>query len=126
MPENVCIPYHRPGHDLTGTASGAVTGKRFVDVAGDRTADGTYLVETATAAGTTIGVAAHDVADGDLVPILAGPGTVLPVTAEAAITAGDEVEVGVDGQARTVAAGVAVGRCMDGALLGADARIRLY
>lgn len=126
MPANECIPFYRPGADLTAVADTAVTGKRFVDIAGDAPADAALLIEHATAAGDKIGVAAHDIAAGEYGHVISAPGEVVPVTATGAIAAGAEVEVGANGTAATLAAGVAVGRCLTGALDAADAKIKLY
>lgn len=132
---NDCIPFYKPGADITGHASAAVTGKRFVKISGNRqsgpglasTAEGgNYQINHATAAGRICGVAAHDAALGAKVTIVRGPGMVVPVRAEAAIAAFEEVEVGTNGQAVPKAAGVAVGYAMTAALINTDAEICLY
>ena len=56
-----------------------------------------------------LGVAAYDVASGARVPVIVGPGHVVPVTCGAAVTAGSEVEANASGQAITKSAGVALG-----------------
>ena len=136
---NECIPFYEDGDELTGYCTAAVTGKRFVMISGDRlsgpglvlsstdTSGGNYRIAPATAAGRIAGVAARDAAIGDTVLFLRGPGAgILPVTAGAAITAFEEVEVGAGGTAVPLASGVAVGVAMSGAANGADAEIALY
>lgn len=135
MPANECIPFYEPGGRLTAQATAAVTGKRFVGISGNRvsgpalntaTDGGNYRVAHATAGSKALGVAAHDAGSGDKVPVIAVPGSVVPVRAGADLTAGVEVEVGTNGQAIPLASGIAVGLCMTGATSGNDAEIRLY
>lgn len=71
-------------------------------------------------------MACYDAAINEVFPIANGPGMIVPVTAGAAITAGQEVEVGTAGQAIPLAAGKSVGLAVDSAANGADAAIRLY
>lgn len=122
--DNPCIPFMEPGQTLTAQASAAVTGKRLVNISGNRTTDGNYLVAHATAAGRCIGVASYDAAVGEKVGVLAEG--ILPVVTGGIIAAGAEVEVGTAGVAVTRATGIPVGVCLDGAASGADARVRLY
>lgn len=125
---NESIPVFRPGGDLTATASGAVTGKTFVNItAGYTLATGVIpTVATAAAAGLTLGVAAYDAASGARVAVIAGPGTITPVTAGGTIAVGAEVEVGASGQAVTIASGKARGRAMSAGTSGSDVLIQLY
>ena len=51
---------------------------------------------------------------------------VIPVTAGAGITFGQEVEVGAAGKAVPLASGKAAGMCLSGATNGNDAIIKLY
>lgn len=134
---NECIPLYEPGARITGHASAAITGKRFLDISGDKQgpvlgADlgtnvdgGNILVAHATAAGPAIGVSSHDCAINKKVTVIQG-GYVVPVTAGAAIDSGAEVEVGANGTAVPLAAGRAVGRAFDDAANGEDALIKLY
>lgn len=145
MPANECIPFKKPGEDFTGKASATVTGKRFLKVSADRTGggagglstalDNVYQVAPASANGAVCGVAAHDAASGSLVGVIAGG--IVPVTADGAITAGDQIMVGATGKAKTYAPPttttatalpvvVVVGVAMTGAADGADAEIKLY
>jgi hypothetical protein len=127
---NECIPLYRPGADLTCLTTGAVTGKTFVDISAAPSpalsAGGNIRVNTATAAGTVLGVAAYDAASGARVPVISGKGVVVPVTAGGTIAYGAEVEVGSSGRAVTLAAGKAVGRALEAGTNGNDIFIRLY
>lgn len=123
---NDCIPFFRPGADLTGTPTAAVVGKRFVALSGNKQTDGTYSIAPAAAGGRVLGVAAWDGAIGSKVSVISGSGFIVPVTADGAIAAGAEVEVGTAGKAATKGTGVAVGVCMTAVADGADAEIQLY
>ena len=54
------------------------------------------------------------------------PGWIVPVTAGATLTAGQEVQTDATGQAIPFAAGVKAGYVLNGAASGADAEIALY
>lgn len=118
------VRIYEPGRDLTAQASAAVTGKRFVAVSGNRTANGNVAVAHAAAAGRVFGVAAHDAAQNQLVRVARGG--VVRVTAAGAIAAFAEVQVGAGGTATALAAGVAVGFALTAVADGADAEIALY
>jgi predicted RecA/RadA family phage recombinase len=120
---NECIPYSEPGQRVNAQASAGVTGMRFVNISGNRTADGNYAVAHATAAGAVFGVSAYDAASGEKVGVIRGG--IVPVTAGGTIAAGARVEVGTNGQAVVLASGIAVGQCLDGATNGNPARIAL-
>lgn len=132
---NDCIPFYEPGGAITCQTTAAVTGKRFVAISGNRTSGpglattaegGNYRVATCAAAAKAFGVAKYDAASGAKVGVWCQPGIVVPVTAAANITAGQEVEVGATGQATPLAAGKAVGMALTAATTGNDAEIRLY
>jgi hypothetical protein len=133
---NDAIPYYEPGGRITGQATVAVVGKRFVMVSAARLSGpepvtdavdgGNIRIAPATAAGRVMGVASHDAAIGEKVAVICDPGTVVPVTAGAAIAFFEEVEVGANGTAVPLAAGVAVGYAVDDAANAADAQIKLY
>lgn len=134
---NEAIPFYEDGERITGSASAAVTGKRFVKISGDiqgalspglttATSGGNVVVALATAAGRVFGVASHDAAIGQKVTVLASPGMVVPVTAVGAISAFGEVEVGATGKATALASGVAVGVVLADAADGEDAMVKLY
>lgn len=116
---------YEPGRDITGRASAAVTGKRFLKISGNRSS-GNIAVAHADAAGRTCGVSKYDAANGDIVGVARGNSRVTHVTADGAINAFQEVEVGTAGKAKAKNAGVAVGYALTGAADGADAEISLY
>lgn len=96
------VPIHNPGHEITLTASAAITGGQLVMSSGNDT------VAPATAAGGSkyLGVAAHDAANGAKVTVLTGVGQVHESTAAGAVTAGDLLIIGaVTGTVATVGAG---------------------
>lgn len=131
MPANECIPFYRPGADITGEATAAVTGKRCLAISGDAPADGGISVAHAAAAGRIVGVAVHDAAVGAKVPVILGPGHVVPITTSAIVAAFAEVEVGANGTVIPVDRvarpnSVAIGYALTGAANGADAKIKLY
>lgn len=123
---DVCIPFKEPGQSVTGQTTAAVTGKRFLKISGDKLADGSYRVAHADAAGRVCGVSEWTAASGAKIGVLRGPGKCVPVTCAAAVDAFEEVEVGANGQATPLAAGVAVGYAMNAAAADADAEICLY
>lgn len=126
---NENIGVYEPGKDITGHCSAAVTGKRFLAITGNRqTADASnnITVAHATAAGRVCGVSNADAAAGKKVGIVRGNSRVTFVTAGAALTAFQEVEVGANGTAIPKATGIAVGYAVTAAANGADAEISLY
>jgi uncharacterized protein DUF2190 len=128
MPANECIPLFRGGVvDLTGHTTAAVTGGTFVTLSGDAqapvalntsTGGGNYRVATAAAGAKAFGVAAHDAASGKKVPVIR-QGNVVPMVADGAITANDEIEVGTAGKPKLKASGVTVGKATTTAANGA-------
>lgn len=122
MPKNVALPYFKAGQDVTGSATVALTGKRFVAIAaGGR--PGAPAIGAAVAGAKPFGVLGHDVAKDGHVHVLRGG--IVPVTAGADLTAGTEVEVGADGKAVAKTSGIAVGTVIANAATGADAAIAL-
>lgn len=129
QPVNVCIPYKRPGQDLTGHPTAPVVGKRFVAISGNVQSDGAYSVAPPAAGGRVLGVATHDAAIGKRVPIIANPGVILPVAAGAInLPAFGEVQVDAQGRVIALAGGVAVGYLVTAGpgVVGDDAQVRLY
>jgi hypothetical protein len=137
---NDCIPFKRPGLDVTGQAEGAITGKRCVQISGARTsgpglaatAEGSnYVVgipSTTGAAGAgkrIFGVAKYDAADGAKVGVIRG-NAIVPITAGGTIAAGAEVEVAADGRVIALAAGIAVGVACGAGTAGNDVEVALY
>lgn len=115
-----------PGGNVTAEATATVTARRFLAVSGNRVSGGNLAVAPATAAGRVCGVAGNDASSGALVTVVRGNSRVVKVTADGAIAAFAEVEVGTAGKAKAKAAGVAVGYAVTGAADGADAEISLY
>jgi predicted RecA/RadA family phage recombinase len=140
VPVNECIPWYEDSDRLPCEAFTAVTGKRFVIPAAarlsgpmipataqvgasDPTDGGDIRVGHAAAAGAALGVSSWDAAVGEKVTVICEG--VVPVTAGAALTAGQRVEVGANGTAVPLAAGIAVGIAVDSTANGADAQIKL-
>lgn len=121
---NECIPFYEPGKRITFEATAAVTGKRFLGVSGARASGENVQAAHAGAGDPSIGVASFDVALGDLGTAISGG--VVPVTAGATVTAGEEVEADANGKAIPLASGKALGLALDDAALNADAQIKLY
>src|SRR5688500_10231713 len=95
--ENISV--YEPGADITCRATAAVTGKRFVNISGNRVAageGGNISVAHATAAGRAFGVSKYDAAVGKNVGVMRGNSRVTYVRAGAAIAPGKEVEVGAN------------------------------
>ena len=134
---NLCTPYYEPGGRITGRAYGAaVIGKRFVAVAGIKdpgsrgldpgATGGNVLIAPAAAADAKlVGVAEHDAAVGKTTAILCG-GFVVPVTAGAALVAGDLVTSGAAGKAVAAATNRPVGISLSDAAVDQDAIIKLF
>lgn len=136
MAANECIPYYEPGGRITAHAAASLTGKRFVRVSATKQAGsagvsdsvlgGNVVVNTPSAGGRVLGVTSHDIASGKKGTIISTPGTVVPVTCAADITAFAEVEVDTAGRVIPKNTGVAVGVALADAANGADAMIKLY
>jgi hypothetical protein len=118
VPANESIDLKRPGNDITGKASAAITGKRFIRYSGNRTGGGhaglstdlSNVPQVAPCNGATqvpCGVAAYDAASGSLVPIKCGAGRHVTVTAGGTVTAGTLVMADATGQAITFVGPVA-------------------
>lgn len=123
---NDVIPFHDPGDTVTCRASGAVTGKRFVTIAGPRE-DELYLVARSGLGAVVFGVASRDAAaDADV--MVFRPGAVLPVTVGAAgLDAGDPVKSDAAGRAVVAAAGDNIaGFVLDDVDAGDDARVSFH
>ena len=133
MPSNVSNQYFETGN-VSFRAQGAVVGKTFLAIGADNTGgpglstdlENLYVMKTCTAGARPCGVAKYDVADTQAGGVHGQPGMIVPVVAGAAITAGQEVEVGAAGKAIPLASGKAAGMAMSGAANAADAQIKLY
>lgn len=96
------VPIHSPGHEVTMTASAAITGGQTLANSGVNT----VAPAITASAKKYVGVAAHDAANGAKVTVLTGVGQVHESTAAGAITAGDLIIVGaVAGTVATIGAG---------------------
>src|SRR5262252_10604081 len=124
--------------NLTGQATAAITGKRFLRISGARAhkfnvlgttpSDNSYKVAPCNAVGMkAIGAAKYDQANiGGKVGIARGG--ICPVLAGAAITAGVEIMTDATGQAIpfvSAAGQYAIGLAMDDAASGTDAEVLL-
>jgi hypothetical protein len=138
---NECIPIFEPGGTPTGHAAAGATGKRFLRVSAEPTS--TLLGLAATAEGgnmsvamigtqgqRSVGVADRDVASGGKVGVISTPGIYVPVTAGAAVVAGQEVMSDNQGRAIPYVAGAgvyALGECIQGqSVVGQDCVVRWY
>lgn len=94
--QNACQPLYLEGRNITGRASAAVTGKRFVKISGNGT-EGLPSVAHAAAGQLVFGVSGYDAASGTSLPVIRKG--VVPVTAGAALAAGQRVQSDANGQA---------------------------
>lgn len=128
---NDLIPFKEDAERVTCTPSVAVTGKTFVVISGDRNADGTYTIAPAGVGGKVFGVAAWDCPVGGKVTVVTlASGHIVPVTAGAALAAGDSVVSDAAAEAIPAAGGAgtvqhAAGIVLTGAADGADAQVQL-
>lgn len=121
---NPLFEYFSNGHRrLTGTATEALVGKTFLNIAVGGRDQNPNLV-TAAAGSRAFGVAGWDVKADEKVTVFKRG--VVSVTAGEALTAGTEVEVGPGGQAIPLATGKAVGQVLADTAAGADAAVDLY
>lgn len=131
MPQhlNVCVPFQEPsGRFSVKGVTAAITGGRFIAPANlERlTTDysNNFQVVTATAAGPSIGVAAHDINVGEVGTCL-GNGFIVPIISDGAIAGGARVEVGTAGKVKVFGSGVPVGVAMSPSADGEVAEIKL-
>lgn len=113
-----------PGTDLTALATANVTGKTFVTYAGDMK-EGNITVKPAAAGGHVAGVAKYDAGTDNLVGVARGSSRILTVTTSTALTAGDPVQAGTNGQATKATDGIIVGWAVHNAKANTDAYISL-
>lgn len=126
---NECVPYYKPGSDITGECQEDIIGMRFVsidasvdpgwqpeglkgnaDLLGATSSANVVPIIQTGAGEDAVGVSQRDGAEGSLLTFLNEPGMVLPVRAGAAIVPGDPVQSDGTGRAIPVAAGVRLGR----------------
>ena len=133
---NDCIPFKEEADRITGKRCVVITGGRTstksatgVDagLVADSSTDksNVYSVGQATVAGARVlGVAAFDVPQNGMVPIIREG--IVPITAGAAITAGQDLDVDTSGRVVPHSTGIVVGSAMDAqATVGADAEVLL-
>lgn len=140
MPANICVPLFKGGDkDTTVRVTADVVGKTFGAISANiqsgpvittavlpTTYDGGNLQMATCGAGLKAdGVFAYDQTSGGVVPVL-GSGNIVPVTAGGTVTAGQQVEVGSNGRAITLASGIAVGKATTSATVGNDCFVDLY
>jgi hypothetical protein len=131
---NDMVRTKEPAADVTGQATAAVVGCRFLRISAARTnrfnvlgatGDGNnYRVAHAAAGGPCFGVSKYDQ------PTIGGKvgvarGGIVTVLAAAALTAGQEVQSDANGSAIVLAAGKSLGYAVDDAANGALAEIAL-
>lgn len=139
--DNAIVPLYRRGIDLTGRATGAIGSGKFVRFSGafeggplldistplsPLTGGNNFRVALCGAGAKASGVAAFDAAaDGDKI-LCYGPGEIVPMTAGAAITGGDEVESNASGNPIPLASGRPNGQAVATAGNGTVVYVRLY
>jgi hypothetical protein len=130
--DNPVIPLFESGERITCAASAAITAGRFVKISGNIQAGplldvstptgplvkGNLLVVALCVAGDrAFGVSGWDAPSvDDVLPVLNGPGMVVPMVAGAAIAAGVEVQADAAGAAITLAAGKSNGMAVSAAV----------
>lgn len=120
---NEAVPYYSEGYIFTCHVGADVTGKRLVIVSSNANAE-RPVVSPATAGSAALGVAAYDAKAGQGVTVYRAP-SVMPITAGAAITAGQRVEAGADGKVVPYSSGIPLGVALADAAAEADAKIAL-
>lgn len=93
---NEMVPYFDPGDNVTCYTSAAVVGKRFVSISGAKVNEHPRVAQSGAGV-AAVGVACYDAAINTLVPVQTEG--VVPVTAGAAITAGDPIKSDASGRA---------------------------
>jgi hypothetical protein len=112
------------GPAVTCHANVALTGGRFCAVVG-ASVDGNVRVGKPALKGKVKGVLARDAAAGDKVGVYGGKGLVIRVdNTNAAITAGDDLEVDAEGMVRTWTNGVVVAVAEDDAAASTTCLLR--
>jgi hypothetical protein len=125
--QNELIPFMENAVRVTATASASVAGKTLVSISGDKNADGTYTVGPTGAGEQAFGVASWDALTGAKVTIITiSSGMIVPITAGAALTAGDSITADANGAAVVAVADArACGIVLTGAADEADAVVQL-
>lgn len=125
---NEMVDVYEPGRDITGRASGTITGKRFLKISGNRSGGNVAVAHADSGAGGRVfGVSKYDAASGAIVGVARGNARVVTVTADGPIAAFAEVEVGSAGKAKTAGGtNPKVGYVLTAATDGNDAEVSLY
>jgi hypothetical protein len=118
-------PIFMPRQSESVYANTALVGARFVKRSGAPGPNGNYGVVPCTAAARSCGVAFADTPVNTVGLIYGQPGTIVQVTAGAALTAGQEVESDANGQAIVLASGKSLGIVCKDAASGALAEVEL-
>lgn len=123
--QNICTPLFDDGEKVTGQASAAILGCRFLKISGnmpsgpgvsDAVDGGNIQVAQCVAGDAAIAVSEWDAPNvGDLVGLHTQPGTIVPVDTGAAIAANQHVQADALGRAIPLAAGVDLGTAVSGA-----------
>lgn len=134
---NLCTPVYEPSSRITGRATTAVTGKRFVALSANKDPGSRGLDPAATGGNIKIapagandarvfGVAETDAGVGEVTTVLRGKFT-LPITAGVVLAYGDLICVGALGKAvKPVAAERILGMSLGDAQVDQDAIIALF
>ena len=121
MRQNAAIPFYSEGAIWTAHCGADVTGCRFVSVVGNDIDDRPVVGH---AAARVLGVAAYDAPLGAGVTVYQSP-NVMPVTAGAALTAGQEVGSDAQGRAVPATGGVVAGIVLRDVAAGGEAKVKL-
>lgn len=124
MPTNELVPFFKPGENVTGYLTVALSGKTLVAcVPGGR--GGQPHIAKPAAGSRVFGALGHDGIAGESVHV--NVGGIVPVVAAADIAAGKEVATNADGHITVLAAGqVAVGYAVASGASGSAVPIKLY
>lgn len=136
--DNAILPLYDDADHLTGAATAAITGGRFVAISGAFQSSpllnattvavdgGNMQIATCGAGAKAIGVAAYDAAaTGDKIHVYSGR-QVVPCTAGATVAAGAEVESDSTGRAITLASGRSNGIALSAATVGNVVYVRIH
>lgn len=123
MPANPCVPFFKPGQNVTGIPDVDVFGKRAV--AATALGRGGQPHIALPAAGAPIfGIVGHDAVAGQEVHV--NVGGIVPVLAAADCAAGIQVEINAGGYVIPRATGVAVGYTTAPGASGTAVPVKLY
>lgn len=128
MPTNVCVPFFKPGQDVTGYLTANIGGKTCVATTGTLSRGGQPRIVTATAGAAIFGVLGHDGVTGEYIHV--NVGGIVPIKTGQDVVTGTEVMVGTGGTVvpytQTPATNRPVGYVVAGATSGNAAAVKLY